>query len=397
MPTLSDKMILGAQLFGEPARVGELRTYGTATADSSGGAVSVDVGGEVATIPTVGAVTQGDEVLIQVQDGHPVAIGVKGWGDEVQSAIDDYGVTLSYVWLDQYGRLRVTPEPQDQNPVNGVTIDSDSVDVIGSTYAATVDEHGLLLKIAGTTTDELRVNCENGGVLAFPSIVSKDGLLIASTSQNDLSSATQDYTSIEMEWAAFVSDGELVRVTYEGVPYCTIYQNRVNFGGAGSADVYPVATASRLGPVMAGSGLSVNASGVLSSTAGAWRSVSCTSSAPSGFNTRQFVCWANDTARLVYFNLYFENTGGTNTSVPANTNLLYSTDSSLYPTNLPGAPAARIGSGTRYGGALMDWPVRMIQQNANQRYWCLRSPTWAFSASSFAYEAMVPYDFLGIV
>lgn len=257
-------MGLGARLFGESPRVGELRTYGTATAASSNGYVSVNVGGDVATIPTVGAVSVGDEVLIQVQDGHPVAIGVRGWGDDVQTAIDDYGTTLSYVWLDQYGRLRITPEPEDQNPTNGVTIDSNSVDITGSVYAASVDEYGLLLKTAGTTTDHLRVNCENGGVLAFPAIVAKDGLLIASTDQSDLSATTQDYTSIEMEWASFLSDEELMRVTYEGTPYFKAHLNYINYGGPGNDDVYPVASASHLGPVKVGSGLAIDAAGTLS-------------------------------------------------------------------------------------------------------------------------------------
>lgn len=149
MATLSQKMELARDLFSREPQAGEARTYAPAVAASSNGTVRVDMGGEVIAVPTVGAVEQGDEVLIQVQGGHPVAIGARGSGDKIISAIDAMQDTLSYVWLDEYGQLRITPEPQDQDPDTGVMINANGVNVVGYTYATHTGDNGFTVTMGG--------------------------------------------------------------------------------------------------------------------------------------------------------------------------------------------------------------------------------------------------------
>lgn len=256
MPTLNEKLELGAALFTQPRDLGERRVYGTATAASSDGSVSVDVGGETVTIPTVGAVAQGDEVVIQVQNGHPVAIGVRGWGDAIQSQVDE---TASYVWLDQYGHLRVTPLPKEQQPTTGVTIDSNSVDIISDSYSTSVSDDGM------TIYDE-----EARQVAQLCTGTWSQGAIIKGRNGVWLSSYSNDFDTpliepVELYIAPAVQqDAEIVKLQRAGVAYFKAYSDSVAYGGPTSERVYPVATSSHLGPVKVGDGLSVDAGGTLS-------------------------------------------------------------------------------------------------------------------------------------
>lgn len=142
MATLSQKQQLARDLFGREGYHGETRVYAPAVASSSGGSIRVAIGGEIVEIPVIGAVSQGQEVVIQVQDGHPVAIGARGWGDGVRNAIADMSATLSYVWIDDLGQLRITPEPREDDSDTGVMVNANGVNVIGYTYATHTGDNG---------------------------------------------------------------------------------------------------------------------------------------------------------------------------------------------------------------------------------------------------------------
>ena len=85
MTNLTQKTSLAKSLFGTQKEPAAQRVIGTATADSSAGMVSVQVGndGDIISVPTVGRVESGDDVFLVVQDGIPTAIGSKGSGDAI--------------------------------------------------------------------------------------------------------------------------------------------------------------------------------------------------------------------------------------------------------------------------------------------------------------------------
>lgn len=132
MATLNERMQLARDLFGREPAPGEVRAYARATANSTGGTVTVDIGGEVVDVPVLGAVARGQEVILQVQNGHPVALGVAGWGDNIRSSVQSMQNVLSYVWIDDYGQLRITPTPYGGE--TGVMINAAGVNVEGYTY-----------------------------------------------------------------------------------------------------------------------------------------------------------------------------------------------------------------------------------------------------------------------
>lgn len=140
MASLGQKMELARELFGREAQPSEVRTYATATGDSRGGTVAVDVGGEVVSVPVLGAVARGQEVILQVQNGHPVALGVAGWGDNLRSDVQSMQNVLSYVWIDDYGQLRITPTPYGDE--TGVMINAEGVNVEGYTYNSHTGDDG---------------------------------------------------------------------------------------------------------------------------------------------------------------------------------------------------------------------------------------------------------------
>lgn len=396
MASLDQKMQLASEFFSrEPAQY-ETRVYATATASSTDGTVTVDIGGEEVSIPAVGAIAQGQEAVVQVYNGHPFAIGAKGWGDEIQADVDE---VTSHVWIDSNGNLRVTREPEDQNPTDGVTITNQAVDVASTDYTSELSDNGLTILKNDSIGQVMRMTSTFDGVNSLPSVMARRGLILIATDRTSLDNIGAAYDAIVIQPSP-PSTGAYKDVVASieslGLPVFQAKTDCIQFGGVQYDDVYPVATTSRLGPVKVGGGLAVTSAGVLSSTAGEWRAVSVTNRLPSGFDSVTNYIYANDTARLLYISLHAENSGGTNTSVPANQNIITSTDTSLYPANLPGAPISRIGSGFRYAGSLLDFPVRMFQWNTNTRTWGLRSPTWAFSAASISFDAVIPYDRLGI-
>jgi hypothetical protein len=126
----------------------------------------------------------------------------------------------------------------------------------------------------------------------------------------------------------------------------------------------------------------------LAAAAGTWRTVAVTVGVPSGFDSRSCTVLANDGARLLSVSFAAENSGGTNISVPANTSLFTCTDTTLRPTT-----NIRAGAGFRYNGAaLLDFPVKTLSGSP----WALIGPAWAFSAASIHFDALIPYDALGI-
>lgn len=66
------------------------RTSGTAVSDSAGGKVRVQLsGGDPIEVPTSVAVKAGQTVSLLVSGGVATAVGVAGWGDGVQSQVDE--------------------------------------------------------------------------------------------------------------------------------------------------------------------------------------------------------------------------------------------------------------------------------------------------------------------
>ena len=275
MPTLNEKLELGAALFTQPRDLGERRVYGTATAASSGGNVSVDVGGETVTIPTVGAVTQGDEVVIQVQNGHPVAIGSRGWGDNVRDAITDMQDTLSYVWLDEYGQLRITPEPQWEDPTTGVMINANGVNVVGYTYASHTGDNGFSVVMGNSpviqmlgyaqqpdfqhnilrSTDVLMLDADDGG--ADPSVLYDDRTrlsIVEQTAANTYYGGDVLMLDVDGNRVFSVSDTGDVSAT-------SVSTSGLFIGGDRIASK---ASAGTLGAVKVGDGLSIDSGGTLS-------------------------------------------------------------------------------------------------------------------------------------
>lgn len=125
------------------------------------------------------------------------------------------------------------------------------------------------------------------------------------------------------------------------------------------------------------------------------RGVSVTNGVPSGFDSKVVRCYANDFTRQMYFDIRCENTSGTNTNLPANTNLISCSDMSLKPGSY--TTAGVIGKGYRYNNtdtAFLDFPVYAYVNTSSS--WVLRSPTWQFSAASFSFTATIPYEVLGI-
>lgn len=124
MSDLKTELELAQRLFGSSngGGLGEpnmRRIDATATADSSDGSVTVDVGGEAITVPVVGAVAEGDEVTILVENGSPVAIGTSGWGDAVQAVADEAAAvanaTGQHFWTDTAGVHVTEVEADDWN------------------------------------------------------------------------------------------------------------------------------------------------------------------------------------------------------------------------------------------------------------------------------------------
>lgn len=284
MPTLNEKMELGVALFSQPKELGERRVYGTATAASSGGSVSVNVGGEVITVPTIGAVASGQEVVIEVQNGHPVCIGVAGWGDDIQSDVDD---VISHVWIDSNGDLRVTREPEDQNPTDGVTVSASAVEVASATHAAIVDAHGLIVEDA-YSNDLIGLRDSFSGMNSAPAVIAHGGIQVVGAQSSDLDNVISDYSSIVLEDRPNNADYGSLRyvigaVTYENAPQVVFGTETTGEDANGyvaanvlildGSKVYATATASRLGAVKIGSGLAIAADGTLSEYDSGWTNV----------------------------------------------------------------------------------------------------------------------------
>ena len=83
---LSRLMSLAAGIGGRDER----RISGTATADSAGGKVRVQLsGGDPIEVPTSVAVKSGQTVSLLVSGGVATAVGVAGWGDSMQKQVDE--------------------------------------------------------------------------------------------------------------------------------------------------------------------------------------------------------------------------------------------------------------------------------------------------------------------
>ena len=388
MPSLNSKMQLARDMFGRDEPAGERRVYGTALADSNDGTVSVDVGGEVIDVPTVGAVWQGQPVFLQVQGGHPVAIGARGAGDRIRTQLE--GVT-SYVWRDDLGQVHVTPAPQEDDPQTGVTINAEGVEIDA--------EQSYLVLEGGVVTVGA-----NGGDVAILSGGSGTGAdligspRVALTAAPALSSSAPSSVQFELNYIGSSQAGTLAGVRGSATSYEAALTHAQHAGPSATEltrilDLNPSDSMASAVKAKYLEGDALKLAGKWAK----WRKVSVTGRLPSGFDSASYDVWANDGLRLLRVSVYAENSGGTNVSVSANQNIFTSTDTSLYPANMSGAPVARVGSGFRYaGGALLDFPARLFQWSTSARSWGLRGPAWAFSASSVHFDAFVPYDAWGI-
>lgn len=115
---LNKQLELADAIFGRDPQTGLERVTATATSDSADGAVTVEFDdGTTAEVPVTGAVKLGDEVIVNVQNGTPVAAGSAGWGDRVQAVADEAQAvaeaTNQHFWDDSNG-AHVTEVEQDE-------------------------------------------------------------------------------------------------------------------------------------------------------------------------------------------------------------------------------------------------------------------------------------------
>lgn len=114
---LNKQMELATAIFGSEPTTGVERVSATATADSADGEVTVQFeDGSTLDVPVTGAVKSGDEVIVNVQQGTPIAAGAVGWGDRVQTVADEAQAvaeaTNQHFWDDANG-AHVTEVEQD--------------------------------------------------------------------------------------------------------------------------------------------------------------------------------------------------------------------------------------------------------------------------------------------
>lgn len=114
---LNKQMELATAIFGSEPTTGVERVSATATADSADGEVTVQFeDGSTLAVPVTGAVKSGDEVIVNVQQGTPIAAGAAGWGDRVQTVADEAQAvaeaTNQHFWDDSNG-AHVTEVEQD--------------------------------------------------------------------------------------------------------------------------------------------------------------------------------------------------------------------------------------------------------------------------------------------
>lgn len=123
---INQKISLATSLFsgGSQATANSVpsrMTEGTAMADSSGGIVPVDIGGEVIDCKCITAVKEGDTVSIFVQGGAPTVLGKTGWGDDLEGRLGDIRGTYLHVRFSAYSDGRdFTEAPQDDTLFMGV-------------------------------------------------------------------------------------------------------------------------------------------------------------------------------------------------------------------------------------------------------------------------------------
>lgn len=149
---------------GLGARVQSTYAYGTATADSANGSVTVVMEGETAgvdaaiEVPTSCAISEGDTVLVSVSGNVPVEAVSKGSGDVTR----EMAQTVSqHFWTDADG-CHITQMPQDDfidNPSgmnlleqSGAIVFRDGLDP-HMTVSPKVDPNGLNLDGANISTD----------------------------------------------------------------------------------------------------------------------------------------------------------------------------------------------------------------------------------------------------
>lgn len=209
MATLNEKMQLARDLFGREPAPGEVRAYATATADSNDGTVSVNVGGEVIDVPVIGAVARGQEVVLQVQNGHPVAIGAKGWGDSIKTELE---AVTSYVWQDSNGAVHVTAEPESQQPDTGVTINAEGVEIEGPRSYVVAKGDGVTVGANGADALIISSNSGAGGYLIGSPIV-------ALTATPVLSSSASSSVQLELNYLTLSQVGTLLGVRGAATSY----------------------------------------------------------------------------------------------------------------------------------------------------------------------------------
>lgn len=160
MANLSQKMQLAKSMFGKETETAAKRVYGTATSDSSGGMVDVQIGGgDSISLPTVGRVETGDDVLVLVQDGIPSVIGSKGSGDAiprnfVQSTTPTGALIIGDTWTDTDDGSLYTWDGSNWVQTGGgspvavqVTVSASAVD-----YQANTATLGAVLRVDGVVT-----------------------------------------------------------------------------------------------------------------------------------------------------------------------------------------------------------------------------------------------------
>lgn len=85
----NQKNQIAAALFGQPTFDGLQRVSATAVGDSANGLVTIEFDdGSQIEADTIGAITDGETVQVDVQNGHATVIGAAGWGDRLYVDVD---------------------------------------------------------------------------------------------------------------------------------------------------------------------------------------------------------------------------------------------------------------------------------------------------------------------
>lgn len=277
------------------------------------------------------------------------------------------------------GRTIATGTAGKESPALILNDDTGGAAIIGETFeGGALKESALRTKSNGAASANVRAFYNEATGKAFAQIGASDGTNSAyiRVNSNGTIEGLPGNSPATTSSLGVVQIGSGLSITDAGVLSANGY-------------TLPTASASTLGGVKVGSGLTMS-SGTMSVYVSNWSLVPVNILFPSGFSTTR-VCqvFKNPSLKLLYFNIVMD-TDGTAVNVPANTTVCVLND-----TSLRSSTTTSMCYGLRYSSSgLADWTARYYPYSSS--YSAIRTPTWAFSATSVKLQAMIPYAAIGI-